>query len=519
MNDDLPEGWSCVKFGALLTDAQNGCGVRQGTGQPTVVLRLADVSTSGTVATQGLRSIPLSAEAQRKYALAVGDLIAFRVNGSAHIAGQIITYPGPAGAAYCDHFIRFRIEQHVALSRFVSLAFRTPVVRNQVEEKMVSSAGQNTVSQASFREIQIPLPPIAEQRRIVAQVEALLAKVLSSKERLDKIPRILKRFRQSVLSAACNGKLTADWREEHPAVGKVRLDSCERLRREKVSEANAMAGRSRFRYAPAAQIDIGDRTKGIDELFELPETWSWASLGQLTWAVADGPHFSPKYVGPEQGVPFISGRNISYEGIDFSDAKYVSPEDHAEFTKRTQPEMGDVLLTKGGTTGIATVVTTEREFSVWVHVAVLKVVDELVDPFYLRDALSTPFAYVQSQAQTHGVGNQDLGLTRMVHIALPLPPIAEQVEIVRRIQAAFKVADRLEARYNKATTLVDRLTQSVLAQAFRGELVVTEAELARREGRSYETAEELLARIRGCQQSGGSMRDTRSAGRKKRSRG
>jgi type I restriction enzyme S subunit len=237
-------------------------------------------------------------------------------------------------------------------------------------------------------------------------------------------------------------------------------------------------------------------TKGIDELFDLPSTWEWASLGQLTWSVADGPHFSPKYVEKGKGMPFISGRNISYEGIDFSDAKYVSPKDHEEFSKRAHPLTGDVLLTKGGTTGIATVVTQSDEFSIWVHVALLKVVKELVTPFYLRDVLSAPFVYVQSQAQTHGVGNQDLGLTRMVHMALPLPPLAEQQEIVRRVQALFALADHVEAQLPDPEQRVEKLITSILDRAFRGGLVPTEAELARQEGRDYEPASALLERIR-----------------------
>jgi type I restriction enzyme S subunit len=326
------------------------------------------------------------------------------------------------------------------------------------------------LTQGSMNSIPVRLAPFNEQCRIVAKLEKLLSRVNATQERLGNIPRILKRFRQSVLAAACSGTLTVDWRNEHPKAELGNLDRADELRKESILAANREAGFARFRYKTAARIDLGHKTKGIDELFPLPVGWQWASLGQLTWSVSDGPHFSPKYVREDQGVPFISGRNISYEGIDFSDAKYVSKEDHKEFSKRTQPRPGDVLLTKGGTTGIATVVPKVKEFSIWVHVALLKVVNELVTPFYLRDVLSAPFVYLQSQAQTHGVGNQDLGLTRMVHMAVPLPPLAEQHEIVRRVETLFKTADALEAHYHKAKAHVDKLTQSILAKAFRGEL-------------------------------------------------
>ncbi|MFH0985278.1 MAG: restriction endonuclease subunit S [Candidatus Omnitrophota bacterium] len=324
-----------------------------------------------------------------------------------------------------------------------------------------------------LKAIDVPVPSLNEQHRIVAKLEKLLTRVETCKERLEKIPALLKRFRQSVLAVACSGRLTADWREGNPEIEPVsaHLTRADQFRKANIA-ANQNAKSTNFRYKPAAQIDLENKTKGIDELFELPATWEWASLGQLTWHVVDGPHFSPKYVEKDEGLPFISGRNVFFHGIDFSDAKYVSREDHEVFSKRAKPLVGDVLLTKGGTTGIAAVVSQSEEFSIWVHVALLKLVPELVTPFYLRDVLSAPFVYAQSQAQTHGIGNQDLGLTRMVHMALPLPPLSEQQEIVRRVEALFKIADRIEERYKKAKSHIDRLSQSILTKAFRGELVL-----------------------------------------------
>jgi type I restriction enzyme, S subunit len=344
----------------------------------------------------------------------------------------------------------------------------------------------------------ILLPPMAEQQRIVATLEKTIDKVDAARRRLETTVEILKRFRRSVLAAACSGNLTADWRAENPDIKPVSvpLSKANEYRKSSVEAANRKAGRNQFRYAPAAEIDVANKTKGIDGLFDLPDTWQWASLGQLTWSVTDGPHFSPKYVDPKDGIPFISGRNISYNGINFLGAKYISPKDHEEFSRRAGPAVGDVLLTKGGTTGVAAVVRDPREFSVWVHVAVLKVVRRLVTPSFLRDALSSPVVYAQSQAQTHGVGNQDLGLTRMVHMALPLPPLKEQEEIVRRVKALFALADRIQERVEVTRSHLRRLTPALLAKAFRGELVPTEAELARQEGRHYESTLGLIEQIR-----------------------
>jgi type I restriction enzyme S subunit len=85
--------------------------------------------------------------------------------------------------------------------------------------------------------------------------------------------------------------------------------------------------------------------------------------------VSDGPHYSPKYVDAAEGVPFLSTRNVRRNGFDLSSLKYVSKADHEDFCKRIRPEKGDIIYTKGGTTGIAKVNDLDFDFSVWVHLA------------------------------------------------------------------------------------------------------------------------------------------------------
>ena len=92
--------------------------------------------------------------------------------------------------------------------------------------------------------------------------------------------------------------------------------------------------------------------------------------------------------------------------------------------------------------------------------------------------------------------NANVNTTTIARIPVPFPPLAEQHEIVRRVDALFALADKIEARVTAATQRVEKITQAILAKAFRGELVPTEAELARQEGRDYEPASVLLERIR-----------------------
>lgn len=100
------------------------------------------------------------------------------------------------------------------------------------------------------------------------------------------------------------------------------------------------------------------------------------------------------------------------------------------------------------------------------------------------------------QVKSDGVSQSNINAKKLAAYECPCPPLEEQREIVRRVEALFALADSIEQRAQTATKQAEALTQSILARAFRGELVPTEADLARAEGRDYETAEQLLARIR-----------------------
>ena len=169
---------------------------------------------------------------------------------------------------------------------------------------------------------------------------------------------------------------------------------------------------------------------------EVPKNWDVLPMRRVINSAVDGPHFSPNYL--DEGVPFLSARNIKVNHWSLEDAKYISEDDYTEFCKRVKPEQGDVLYTKGGTTGVARAVDLNFPFQVWVHVAVLKLNKKKIIPKYLAAALNTPRCYEQSQLFTRGATNQDLGLGRMKGIVLPVPPISEQTKIVAFVESVSK---------------------------------------------------------------------------------
>ncbi|HAB37658.1 MAG TPA: restriction endonuclease subunit S, partial [Rhodobacteraceae bacterium] len=215
------------------------------------------------------------------------------------------------------------------------------------------------------------------------------------------------------------------------------------------------------------------KPSGIQWLGDVPQHWQVVRLGRLCNDVADGPHFSPKYVDDgADGVLFLSARNVKVDRWNFDDVKYVSVEDCDEFDRRVVPEVGDVLYTKGGTTGIARVVDLAMRFQVWVHVAVLKIKKEIVIPEYVALALNSTGSYEQSQLYTRGATNQDLGLTRMVNIRLSLPPIEEQSAIINHLAAEIERFDTLLAEAERAIDLLQERRAALISAAVTGKIDV-----------------------------------------------
>jgi len=371
-------------------------------------------------------------------------------------------------------------------------------LRNSVAGLVKQATGTTfkAISGKQLRSHPVLVPPLPEQHRIVQAIESYLTRLDDAVATLERVQRNLKRYRASVLKAAVEGRLVPteaelarkEGRDYEPASVLLERILVERRKRwiedaaekgrAKAEEKAKKAGKSWTKKddAKAREAELTKAEKKYKEpanpdttdLPELPEGWCWTTLHQHVWSVKDGPHYSPKYSA--HGIPFISGGNVRPSGVDFESAKRISPELHAELSKRVIPERGDILYTKGGTTGIARVNTYDHEFNVWVHVAVLKLSDS-VEPFYIQHALNSPACYAQSQAYTHGVGNQDLGLTRMIKITIPLPPIEEQIRLVTAIERLDSLAFEIAERAALANARLARLHQAILKWAFEGKLV------------------------------------------------
>jgi type I restriction enzyme S subunit len=172
---DLPDGWEWCRLDDLAPEFQNGASSRgDKDGSEVIVLRLADIK-NWRVSLQDTRSLIIDSSTISRYLLQKDDVLIIRVNGSADIVGRFIICEGNYDAIYCDHFIRMRFLLPILNSSYLGILGSSDLVRKDISNLFISTAGQKTVNQKHIGSLKIALPPPAEQHRIVAKVDELMA--------------------------------------------------------------------------------------------------------------------------------------------------------------------------------------------------------------------------------------------------------------------------------------------------------------------------------------------------------
>ena len=319
---------------------------------------------------------------------------------------------------------------------------------------------QPNISQTVIRNHEVAIPSLEEQQRIVSKVEDLLGQVTTIQNRLNQLPEIINQFRQSVLAAAVSGQLTEEWRQRN-----CEYDTPE-ITRSDVSDAS----------------NVFDKTKGL----KIPKTWRWErflDLGLISgggtpkkseskyWG-GDIPWVSPKdmktdYIGQAQD-------SITREGLDNSSTKLI-------------PAQSILFVVRG--------MILAHSFPVAINVNPVTINQDMkaITPINVVEAEYLVFVLMYKKNQfVHLAGSSTHGTKRLeskhyFNVAIPVPPQEEQKKIVRQIKSYFAIANTLETSLKNAKAQVDNLTQSILAKAFRGELV--------RQQPDDEPAEVLLEKI------------------------
>ncbi|WP_342708777.1 restriction endonuclease subunit S [Bradyrhizobium sp. B124] len=317
-----------------------------------------------------------------------------------------------------------------------------------------SSVTVKHLSSRTLAEIPLPLPPLAEQRRIVAKLDVLTARLADARGQLDRIPALTKQLRKRSVSRAFDGSLTADWRM---ARGDSKIVTDDALDQAYRIEAGSL------RRKPPAEIDWRPS-------FDIPSSWRWVSIDQVVAQVQYGS--SAKTTSDSSGVPVLRMGNIQRGKLDLTDLKYL-PRDHDEFPDLLLNE-GDVLFNRTnslelvGKTAVYKRLDKPTSFASYL----IRIRPSGVLPELLSAYLNSPFArsWIERVANQQ-VGQANVNGSKLKALGIPLPPFDEQAEILQRLSTVFAHADHLEAESARARVLLDRMEASILTKAFKGELV------------------------------------------------
>ena len=286
-------------------------------------------------------------------------------------------------------------------------------------------------------------------------------------------------LRKSILQQAIQGKLVPQDPKDEPAselLSKIRAEKERFIKEKKIkrdkNETIIYRGEDNSYYE---KILATGEVKCIDDEipFEIPETWQWCRFSSLYWFITDGSHSTPKYT--KTGVPFVSVKDMSSGHLCFTDTKFISEEEHRFLSKRCNPQKGDLLISKVGTTGIPLIIEEEKEFSIFVSLALIKFNHSLINSDYLICLLKSDFVQNQIKRDTRGVGNKNWVLTSIAKTLLILPPNFEQIRIVEKLKFLSSKLDKFEKIYttfiNQISSLSLELKKSILQYAIQGKLM------------------------------------------------
>ena len=298
---------------------------------------------------------------------------------------------------------------------------------------------------AKLRNVLMPIPPFNEQKRIINKLRLLFPKINEygfNEEKIDKLnSEFPDKLKSSILQEAIQGKLVPQDPNDEPAsvlLEKIR-DEKERLIKEKKIKRNKKESII-YKNNNHFYEKIGKKGEPVcidDEIpFDIPDNWEWTRIKNIVTKLTDGAHKTPKYV--EKGIPFLSVKDMSSGYLDFSDTKYISQEDFERIYQRCNYEFGDILLTKVGTTGIPIIIDTDKDFGLFVSVALLKFNHNLIYNEFLVHLINSPLVQLQCIENTKGVGNKNWVLRDIGNTLITIPPLNEQIRIVKKLEGILK---------------------------------------------------------------------------------
>ncbi len=418
---DIPETWRWVRLGTIgYTNIGLTYSPKDQTMDGVIVLRSSNIQ-NGKMVYEDI--IKVNMEIPDNKMCQIGDILICARNGSKRLVGKsaIVDKAGMSFGAFMAIF-------RSVCNQYIIHVINSAYFRNS----LLGDTGTTTINQITqdmLKNSLVPLPPLAEQHRIVAKIEELLPLVDRYAAAYEKLEQFNAKFpedmKKSILQYAIQGKLV----EQRPEEG-----TGEELYQQIQSEKQRLIKEGKIKKEKPLP-DIAE-----DEIpFDIPGNWKWCRLSEVI-DVRDGTHDSPKYV--PVGIPLVTSKNLVNDSIDYSNVKYITQEDADRINARSMVDDDDILFAMIGSIGNPVLVKKDREFCIKNMALFKRFAHTEISMRYVYWFLF--YAQYKLKKEASGGVQSFISLSRFREYLMPLPPLAEQKRIVAKLEEILPLCERLK---------------------------------------------------------------------------
>lgn len=432
---NLPQGWTVASLGEVIERIDGGksvkCVERPPADDERGILKVSAV-TRGTFEEDESKTVPSSMQIDERARIKAGDLLIARANGTLELVGAAVRVTSISKRLYLSDKI-LRLTSDAELLPWLHRVLASPAIRRAISDRTSGNAvSMRNISHEALESLPIPVAPLAEQRRILDKLEKALRKTEKCRAHLQRVARILKRFREAVLEAAVSGRLTEEWRSGHASSG-----------------------------PESALPDMSMSSYRETKLPDLPPRWHWSRFGDVAKIESQledpskyptMPHVAPNHIESWTGRLLPYG-TIQSDGV--TSGKHLFHSGQVLYSK-IRPYLAKAVIV---------------DFDGLCSADMYPLSGTAISSRYLHKWLLTrSFTDFASSNEGRTVLPK-INQAALNEIPVPVPPRPEQAEIVRRADDLLAIAARFERQQQAASAVLNRLDPSLLAKAFRGELV------------------------------------------------
>ena len=431
---DIPESWSWVRLGEISSTVTKGTTPRGGNVSYSTsgigFLRAENIAGLDNLNISNLKYVTQKMnDGFLSRSIIMESDVLITIAGTLGRTALVRKADLPLNANQAVSIVRLVNPQKLDLLFIIYALNASAIQRSLVSQKKITAIPNLTLEIIS--DCCIPLPPLAEQHRIVYKIKELMPFVDNYAISFAELEKLNRDFpdmvKKSILQMAVEGKLV----EQRPEEGtgeelfrKIQEEKAKLVKEGKIKKQKPLA-------------DITDEEKP----FDIPESWKWLRLDQISTVVTDGEHKTPRRVSKYCGYYLLSARNVLNGSIQLSDVDYVDEEEFLSISKRCNPVRGDVLISCSGTIGRCTIVDDDNAY---VMVRSAAMVRALIVPEYLMYCLQSAFLQEQMRKNAKQTAQANLFQAAIRNLVLPVPPLEEQKRIVKKLHNVLPTVNKLK---------------------------------------------------------------------------